>query len=154
MTSEVMASTTPVPFDGVMTTDPTDPTLLLRSSLRANAAFSTATGVAALAAGSRIAELAGIQPMWLVPVGGCGLLLFAGGLVWLATRPTDDLVTHAPGVVAADLGWVAATAVVVAGGLLVGGWLSTTGIVGALAIAAMVAGLAAAQAAGLHRIRA
>ncbi len=158
MTSEVMVTTTSPPDDGTMTTIPSDqPTIeaadaagrstVLRRALRANAGFSVVTGLLGLLAGSRVAEVAGIDPVWLVPLGAVGLLGFAGGLLWLAAQDTETLRRHVPGVIAADGGWVLATAAVV--GL---GWLSSEGRLWAAAIAVVVGAVAIAQWLGLRRL--
>ena len=118
---------------------------LLRISLRANAAFSATCGAALLAAPAALAGVLGVAPPILISSLGAQLLLFAGLLVLLASRPSIRLAL-AMAVVLADLFWVAGTVPLVAGGVL-----SQTGNWVALAIADVVLLFAILQFVGIRR---
>ena len=79
---------------------------LLRLCLRANAAFSATCGTALLAAPAALAGALGVSPPGLIGGLGAQLLLFAGLLVLLASRPSIRPAL-AMAVVVADLLWVA-----------------------------------------------
>jgi hypothetical protein len=119
----------------------------LRIALRGNAAFSTLSGVAALAFAGALAPWLGVPDAapWLRAL-GVGLLGFAACLVWLASRAEIPPVT-AWGVVMADLAWVAGTVPLVAIELLSrpGDWL-------AVGIADFVLLFAVLQAVGIRRL--
>jgi hypothetical protein len=111
----------------------------LRAALRTNAVFSLASALALIAG----AWWSLILPLVGVPVAGFGLL--AAGL---AAAPAEPLRRRAVWVIVADAGWVGASITV----LTLVHLSSTVGIaVGALA--AVVAGLAGWQAAGLAVLR-
>ncbi len=120
---------------------------LLRRSLRGNAAFSTLCGLTSLLAASSLAPALGIpEPLQLASL-GAQLLVFAGLLVWLASRPAIR-----PGlalaVVAADLLWVIGTVP-----LLVAGILTPLGSWTAFAVANVVGLFAVLQYLGVRRMR-
>ncbi len=112
----------------------------LRNILRLNTELSIATGIAGLAAGGPVAELLGVEQVWLVRLLGGGLLVFALGVFVVAASGTKTLQTRSAEISIADLGWVAGTAAVI--GL---GWLSTTGAIVMASIGVVVLGLSAAQ---------
>lgn len=122
------------------TTPTTTTTKRLRQALMFNAEFSAISGIAALVAGSPIANLLGIEQVWLIRLLGAGLLVFALS-VFLVSR-SDDKTLRAGSleISLADLGWVIGTAVVIALG-----WLSTTGAIVMAAVAALVLGFGIAQ---------
>jgi len=119
----------------------------LRAALRGNAAFSTLSGLAALVFAGPLAPWLGVPDAapWLRAL-GVGLVAFAAGLVWLASREEVPSGT-AWGVVAADLGWVLGTVPLVAADLLSrpGDWL-------AVGIADFVLLFAVLQAVGIRRL--
>ena len=105
----------------------------LRTVLRLNAAFSTVTGVVALVAGGPVADLLGVDQVWLIRLLGAGLLAFAAAVVQIARSEPAALRQGAAAVSVGDLGWVLGTVVVVAVG-----WLSTAGVVVMAVIAVLV----------------
>ncbi|MCY7300521.1 MAG: SRPBCC family protein [Ilumatobacteraceae bacterium] len=110
----------------------------LRNLLRSNALFSTATGLLAVVAGGPIAELLGVDQVWVVRVLGGGLVAFAG-LVFVVSGVRTTLLRPANlGVSIGDLGWVAGTLAAFALG-----WLSTSGVVamGATGVVVLALGL-------------
>lgn len=126
----------------------TDPAQFLRRSLRGNAAFSTLSGLAfALASGAIAAFLGDVQPLLILAV-GLQLLLFAGALMWLASR-TRISVSLAIGVIVADLLWVLGTIVIVYADLFTRG-----GAALALVLADVVVLMAVLQSIGVHRMSA
>ena len=120
----------------------------LRIVLRLNAGFSLATGALALVAGGAVADLLGIEQVWLVRLVGAGLLGFAA-LVAAASRLRPvELRQQAALISIADLGWVAATI-----GVVAAGWLSTAGVVVMGLVAVLVLDLGVAQLFTRHRMR-
>lgn len=85
------------------------PTHLLPSLFRLNAAFSLATGAAALVAAGPIADALGV-PAEVVGAVGAGLVGFAAGLVALSYRSANGLRAWGWAIAGADAGWVAASA--------------------------------------------
>lgn len=122
--------------------------MLLRTALRANAAFSTTTGLAMLIAPAAIGGLIGVEAPLVLRGIGLGLLVFAADLVWFS-RSGRTLRAIGRAAVAGDAAWVVGTVVLA---LLAPGLLSPTGwaLTGGIALA--VAGFASAQALGLHRL--
>ena len=112
----------------------------LHRALLANAAFSLLTGGAQLLLARSLAPLLGLAPNTAVlPLIGAGLATFAGGVLWLATRPRPDRLLSLL-VSFADLLWVLGSVLLMvlargqlplAGQLLVG---STAGVVLAFAL--------------------
>jgi hypothetical protein len=127
-------------------TDPVDPSRFLRHSLRANAVFSTLSGLGFLVASPPIAAYLGDVPPRLVAGVGAQLVLFAAALVWLASRPTLSRPLTV-GVILADLAWVLGTAAVVQADLL-----SSPGTTLVIVIADVVLTLAMLQAFGLYKM--
>jgi len=111
---------------------------MLRTVLRANAGFSTVTGLAGLILGGPIAEMFGVDQVWLIRLLGAGLLFFAAGVFMISRTDRPILDAWSAQVSIADLGWVAGTVLVVALG-----WLSTTGavVMGVIAVAVLGLGL-------------
>jgi len=123
-----------------------DPSNFLRLSLRANAFFSTFSGASFLLARNEIAALLGEIPALAVFSVGLQLLLFAGALLWLASRP-EISIPLTMGVIVADGLWVVGTGVVVYAGLFARG-----GEILALVLADVVLVLAVLQMIGVRRI--
>lgn len=123
----------------------TAPEDLLRKSLRGNAIFSTLSGLAfAFASGPIAGFLGELHPMLVLAV-GFQLLLFAGALVWLASKP-EISVSLSIGVIVADLLWVLGSIAIVYADLLTRG-----GAALALVLADVVLLLAILQSLGVHR---
>lgn len=122
---------------------------LLRQSLRANAGFSGICGVAFLLAHAMIGSLIGLTVTVVLLVLGIGLMAFAAGLIYLASRPEIGkwwvLI-----VVASDVVWVAGSAVLVMAFPAV---LNGAGRIAVIIIAMIVLMFAYLQAYGLWKIR-
>ena len=126
---------------------------LLRRTLWGNAVFSIASGtILAIFAGplARAAAHApvtvmGLALVILLALLGVGVIGFGALCAWVASRPTRPL-AWARAIFAADLAWVAGSALV----LLVPSW-TTAGIVGIVVVAVIVADLAVLEYLGLRR---
>jgi hypothetical protein len=136
--------------------DPSD--RLLRLTLKTNALFSGAGGiVAAVFAGplSRLitpaAEVApGLSVATVLLMVGIGLVLFAAGVAWVASRePLPSGLVRA--IFWADVAWVLGTVVLVAAGL---SWFTVTGLVVMIVTGLAVADFAIFEYLGLRRLRA
>ncbi|MFW3171709.1 hypothetical protein [Geodermatophilus sp. CPCC 206100] len=126
------------------TTTAPAPAGLLRLALRLDAVVTAANGAAYLLAAGPLADLLGLPAGWLRGVGV--FLLGYAALVWLVgSRPAAPAVRA---VVTANALWAAGSLAVVLAGL---GSPSTVGAVWLVLQAAVVAGFATAQAAGLRR---
>jgi len=112
----------------------------LRNVLRLNTELSIVTGLAGLAAGGPVANMLGVDQVWLIRLLGAGLLAFALGVFIVAGSVTKTLQTWSAEISVADLGWVTATALVI--GL---GWLSTRGAIVMAGVAVLVLALSIAQ---------
>jgi hypothetical protein len=124
----------------------TNPAGFLRRSLRANAAFSTLSGLTFVVAAAAIGEFLGAVPALLVAGVGGQLLLFAAALIWLASR-AEISVPIATAVIAADLLWVVGTVGVVCADVF-----SQGGAALAIVLADVVLLLAILQSIGVHRM--
>lgn len=122
--------------------------MLLRTALRANAAFSTLSGLGLLLAPDAIGALLGVDAPLVLRGIGIGLLVFAVDLVWFS-RSARTLPTMGRAAVLGDALWVLGT---LALALLLPGLLSPTGWMVAAAVALAVAGFGTAQALGLRRL--
>ncbi len=112
----------------------------LRNLLRANALFSTVTGLVAAVAAGPVAELLGVDQVWVVRVLGGALVAFAG-VVFVVSGVRTSLLLPASLIVSiGDLVWVAGTLAAFALG-----WLSTSGVVAMGATGVIVLGLGLAQ---------
>lgn len=111
-----------------------------RLALRANATFSTVTGVIGIVAAGWVSDRSGIEPAWIVRLVGVGLLLFAADLIRQSRLPEAKLPFALLQTSIADVGWIIATPIVIAVVDLTRG-----GTIGAIAIAAVVLDLALAQ---------
>lgn len=126
---------------------------LLRRTLWGNAVFSIASGtILAIFAGplARAAAHApvtvmGLDLVILLALLGVGVIGFGALCAWVASRSTLPL-AWARAIFAADLAWVAGSALV----LLVPSW-TTAGIVGIVVVAVIVADLAVLEYLGLRR---
>ena len=123
------------------------PDPLLRYSLRGNAAFSTLCGLSSIAAAEPLANALGLPGAASLASLGVQLLVFAGLLVWLASREPIRL-GLALAVVVADVLWVVGTVP-----LLLSGELTTAGNWTAFAIANVIALFAVLQFLGVRRLR-
>ena len=120
---------------------------LLRYSLRGNAAFSTLCGLGAIAAAEPLAGALGLPGAASLTSLAVQLLVFAGLLIWLASRQPIRL-GLALAVVATDVLWVVGTVPV-----LLSGELTTAGNWTAFAIANVVGLFALLQFLGIRRAR-
>ncbi|NOX30359.1 MAG: SRPBCC family protein [Actinobacteria bacterium] len=112
----------------------------LRNVLRLNTELSIVTGTIGLAAGGPVANMLGVDQVWLIRLLGGGLAAFALVVFIVAGSRTKTLQTWSAKISIADLGWVAGTVAVI--GL---GWLSTTGVVVMAAVGLLVLALSIAQ---------
>lgn len=112
----------------------------LRLVLRANGASSLAFGLAGAIGASYWSDVLGFDHTGLTVAVSIALAVFGADVLWLATRSAATLRRGALAVSALDLGWVAATAAVVAAGAL-----TTAGAVLAVVIGLAVADFAALQ---------
>lgn len=119
---------------------------ILEKALKANAGFSLATGLIAVALAGRFEESLG-PPAWSLRALGAGLLVFAALVAREARAPEP---TGSQQIIAADLAWVVAAAIIVA---VSPDWLTGTGRVVLGVVSALVAVLAAAQWRGLAEFR-
>ena len=123
------------------------PDRLLRTALGANAAFSTASGLALVLAPDSVGEAMGGLPALVLRLVGVGLLAFAAAVVWVragAVRRPDRVLA----VTVADTAWVIASAALPV--LPVS--LSPAGVAIVAGVAAVVALLAVLQLAGLRAL--
>jgi hypothetical protein len=123
-----------------------DPASFLRKSLRGNAIFSILSGLTFVAASGTVAQIVGaVTPIEVVVV-GAQLLLFAGALLFLASRP-EVSARLAIGVIVADLLWVIGTIGVVYAELL-----TSSGAVLVIVIADIVLLMAILQSIGVRKM--
>lgn len=123
---------------------------LLRRSLRANALFSSVSGLALVAGSYSIGPRIGVEPSWIVLIVGLGLLPFAYDLFSNATKTRIDL-TRVKVAIAGDITWVVASIAVI---VIDPTGLTTAGIVTIAVVAAVVAEFALLQWIGFRRARA
>lgn len=124
----------------------TDSAAFLRTSLRANAAFSMLSGGAFALAGSAVASFLGVSPPILVTGVGVNLLAFAGALLFLASRPRIAP-RLALAIIAADMAWVVGTLALVLGDVF-----TTAGAAAALVVGNVVLLFAILQWIGVRRM--
>jgi len=128
---------------------------LLRRTLWGNAAFSVVSGAAiavfagpfARAAAHAPVSLMGLDLAIVLELLGVGVVAFGALCAWVASRETLPL-GWARAIFAADLAWVAGSALVLA---LPAAW-TTAGIAGSVALALIVADLAVLEYLGLRRL--
>ncbi len=130
------------------TTFEAETSCLLRTSLRANAAFSAISGAVMIAAAGPLAALMGIAVSAVVPPVGVILVLYAGGLWWSARRPQVNP-TEARIAVSMDLAWVVLSAALL---LLAPSLLTPAGRWIVAAVAVCAAAFAILQALGLRAL--
>lgn len=125
--------------------------MLLRSALRANAAFSTLSGLGLLLAPAAVGGVLGIDAPWVLRGMGLGLVVFAIDLVWFsgAGRTARTVRTIGRAAVAGDAAWVLGT---IALAVIAPALLSTTGWMLAAGVSLAVTAFAVAQAIGLQRL--
>jgi hypothetical protein len=123
-------------------------TARLRAALRATAVFSMVSGALLVGFGAPVAGPWRLGPPILPPLLGIGVAVFGVALARLAVAPVGPLRRGAAAVIAADVGWVAGSAA-----LLAGYPPAAPGRLAVAAVAAVVAGLAGWQWAGLIRAR-
>ncbi len=102
---------------------------LLRRVLLGNAAFSLLGGAAALVVAGPLSDLFDIST-WLMRSIGAGLVMFAGDVLWVATRDSSTRARFARWVSAADATWVVATIAVIVLGLTSGRGAIVAAVVG------------------------
>lgn len=130
---------------------------LLRRTLWANATFSGVSGaVLAIFAGPFAAaaavgqvEVAGLGLAFLFELLGLGVVAFGALCGWIASRPALSA-GWARAIFAADIAWVAGSALVL---VLPAAW-TTSGIVGIVVLAVIVADIAVLEYLGLRRLNA
>lgn len=131
---------------------------LIRSALRANALFSTVSGLLFVLAASSIAEFLGIHQSRIlglltgagfILVLGLAILAFAGLLFYMTTRPVLDL-SLARAVFVLDVAWVIVSLLILLSGALP---LTTAGSWAVLIVSDIVAVFAIAEYVGLRRAR-
>jgi len=122
---------------------------LLRNTLKANAIFSTLSGLAfAVGAGSIADSVALEDGAWFLLLIGFGLLPFAAFVYYAATRPKiDRRVINS--IIVMDISWVVGSAIVLLTDLLA---LNSAGNWGVLIIADVVLTFAVLQFVGLRRM--
>lgn len=117
-------------------------TTILRRALAANAAFSGITGLFSLLGAGPLSDALG-PPTWSLRALGAGLLVFAAVVAIEAREPGR---TGTRQIIAADVGWVIAAAIIVG---MTPAWLTDTGRAVIVAVTVVVAAVAAAQWRGL-----
>ncbi len=120
--------------------EPLDSLHRLRGVLRANAAFSAAGGIAALAAFAPIDDALGTGNRAVVALVGAGLVGFALFLVRAAGAEPRRLLRSAAIATASDVAWIATSALVL--GTVD---LNRSGVAALAAVAVVVAGFASSQ---------
>lgn len=120
----------------------------IRAALRANVLYSIACGVTLLVGGPFLATSWGLGPMWLVLLVGAGLFPFAAIVARAAALPAPRLRFAASLVIAADAGWLIASAV-----LLGAADLPTPGAAAVVTVAAGIAVIAVWQTAAALALR-
>jgi hypothetical protein len=121
----------------------------LRRVLQANSFFSTLSGGLFILASGPVAAFLGLDASGIILGTGVLLLLFAADVFYVATRETLNR-TFVVGIIAADLLWVAGSAL-----LLLTDWVAWTnaGFWAVVIVADLVATFAALQWFGLRRGR-
>ena len=119
---------------------------MLTRSLRANAAFSAASGLVLVLGSSILASPFGVPQVSLIAIGAM-LLPFAAFVWWVSTAPRRGLVSL---IIAGDIAWVVSAIVLIAGFPQA---LSTLGVWALIVATIVVADLAIAQGVGLRRAK-
>lgn len=148
MTTETHHRTPPTATTRRTTRHASDRSGPLRTALRINAVVSVVSGSAMALFAGAVADVLDVSTTGWLRLIGAGVVLFGADVAWLSTRPTHQLCTLAPAVIAADALWVAvSTATILAG------WYSSRGDLAVAGMAAVIAAVATAQFAGWRRIR-
>lgn len=121
----------------------------LKSTLMANALFSTLCGIGLLVAPVYIAQLLGHVPIWLCLTLGIGLLIFALDVIWI-TNQLPHSVHRAKIIFFADVAWVLITPILLT---VFNNYLSEIGRIILVDIAVVVALLAWLEWAGLRKLK-
>jgi|GEM_PF-1512801 len=114
--------------------------LNLRKVLQVNGALSTTTGLAGLIFGGAVADLLGVDQVWMIRLLGAGLAGFAAFVILISLSNQSTLRVWSAQISLADIAWVVGTVIVIALG-----WLSTSGAVVMAVIGLGVLGLGLAQ---------
>ncbi len=122
---------------------------LLRRALRANAAFSTVSGITLAAGSYAIGPRIGVEPSWIVLLVGLGLLPFAFDLYVNAARARMDL-AKVKMAIAGDIAWIAGSVAVI---VIDPTGLTTAGLITIAVVAAVVGEFAFLQWVGFRRAR-
>ncbi len=122
---------------------------LLRATMRANAAFSTVSGLILAAGSYAIGPRIGVEPSWIVLIVGLGLLPFAFELITNSRKQIVDL-GRVRQAVAGDFAWVIASVVIM---FVDPTGLTTTGYIAISGVAVVVATFALLQWNGSRRAR-
>lgn len=125
-----------------------DSTTAVRRWLRANATFSTLSGVAVAAAAPWLADQLGTDATALVRLVGVALVVYGVDLAVLATRSAPLVRRLTPAVVVADVVWVAVSAAALAAGAVA----TTVGTLLVADVAAIVAVFAIGQYRALRNV--
>lgn len=112
----------------------------LRTVLRLNATSSLIGGLIAAVAAGWVSDTLGIDQVTVTRVVGFGLIVFAIDVFFVAARPEPKLLVETRLVSAADATWVVATVVVLAAQ-----FLTTAGVISAVAIGLAVADFGVTQ---------
>ena len=127
-----------------------EPARLLRRVLQTNAVFSAISGAGMLLASGSVARLLGVEVSWPIGLLGVDLLVFAA---WVGYEAMQGVlrVRRARAVLALDIAWVVASALLIALdplGLAVGGKWAVAAVADVVAVFALIEYL------GLRRLRA
>ncbi len=112
----------------------------LRIALRANATSSSLFGFGGLIFADRVVDFLGAGTPILVRLIAAGLVGFAAFVVYVSIQPLPEMRSESLLISIGDLGWVAASAVLIAIGLF-----TTAGAVAAAVIAALILDFALIQ---------
>ncbi len=113
---------------------------LLRIALRTNAVSSAGFGLAGLIFADRVVEFLGAGNALLVRLVAAGLVAFAAFVAFASMQAIDRVKDESLWISIGDLGWVAASVVIISLGLL-----TTPGAIAAGLVAALVLDFALAQ---------
>ena len=109
----------------------------LRWALRVNAVSSASFGLLGLAIPGRVVDLLDAGNVTIVRLVAAGLLGFAAFVAWISTRDVEALHRESLMISTGDLGWIAASVVLVAIGVS-----STGGIVATLLVVVWIGRIA------------
>ncbi len=106
----------------------------LRFALRANAASSALFGIGGLIFAGRVVDFLGTGNTVIVRLIAAGLVAFAAFVVYVSFQPTSELRAESLLVSLGDLGWVAASIVLIALGLFTTAGAVATGVIAAMVL--------------------